>query len=1066
MSFMNRFASISCWGALSVAVLLGGAGVNRLDARGVTEIKLNADGTGSRYGSSNGSSYQNGDDIHVLGDKNCTWVFIQNTSSVTAEPSFWSNNFEIAGTGFNSEGGGALRFGEGQTTLTHPMIVTGNVTLTDDARIGVHAGSVDAVGMITGKLGTTDAGNILSIRSGGVPGILVLTADNTDFTSNIQVKGGVLQLGSTRGTVTATGYEWVPTYDDAGNVTGEVYQQNTAKEFNFDGSTGSVSSAEINVTSEQSGYNSTLRFQRSGEVTINNKIVGTGLVELDGTATYTLGETGSIADTIAKVTVTENATWKLQDSSEVAVNNQIVNEGTLLFSGGGDYTLNKAVTNGKLISVAEDTKVTFNKGYTKNGDGAITGSGFVQLNHPDGDEKGDFPNNLNVTDFTGVLIAGTGYRWSPASNTTYDLGAMDGGQIRIYNGEGTTYNQDFYISGDGWATDERYGAIRFASDRDETATAMQVIAGDVHLMGDARISAHYVVRGVGLISGNIDGNHTLSIGASLRSDRDTLGSVILTGENSYGATFIDQNDTLVIGWQGSVNNVNYDGTTGTLGTGAVEIAAKGTLKFLRSNEYTLGTGNSIKNQGTLIFGGGGTYKMQTGITSNGLLNINADTKLIVRSNTSGDNVGNAINGSGSLKGDGFLQINLTNNDTFFETNIDTIVSLDKSQFNGVVLAGERFRWQNPSNVYSKIGAVDGGQIFLKEQGTDFTNEMYLAGDGSGWGNEGLGVLRFSYRVSSFVNEAKMPVIVGNIHLMDDTRITAHHTNDGIGMIVGDIDGNFTLNVGGYGNKSTTGTIILTGENTYGATNIGQNDTLIVGWSGTVNNVEYDGTSGTLGTGDVSIGQNATLKFMRAQNADGSAVKISNNLNGNGTVIFDGTANYTLDVSKLASTLKSVQIADNATVTLSGKISTDVTTRFTGNGDLGINNAEFSLILATVNTSQVDAPTASLELTNDVDLGLDNALTWTFAEGTNIRMGDTLYLLAGTTDTLEDFDLSSLTINAPALASDYFWTLDTIAYGNGLVITAKMGVPEPATWVLLISGIIGLGVIAQRKRPVK
>ncbi|MDO4628954.1 MAG: PEP-CTERM sorting domain-containing protein [Planctomycetia bacterium] len=1015
MRLMNRFVSVSCWGALSVAVLLGSVGVNRVEARGTSTYS----GTSERPSSSDGGAWLNGNDIRIEADTNCAWVY---HSAEHTTPAFWSNNFFITGTGFGSEKGGALRFGQGGYTFSTPMIVTGDVTLIGDATIGVNTSTIDAVGMITGQLKTENSEYELLIRSKSTsysagdrekPGILVLTADSADFTSDIHVGGGTLQLGSISN-FTATGHEWVPTADG----TGETYQKNSAKNFVFDGSTGSVGSANINVTS-LGGYDSILKFQRSGNVAINNNITGTGKVVLDGTATYSMGENGAIANTLASVTINEGATFVNNRNSKGNDN-------------AGDYAWD----------------------YTGP---SVSGSGFYQVGYA---TKADITaSNYRCTlygtdsvpgvasDFTGVYVFSDGYRlnlssaWN-AEEKGYNLGVTDDGQIWM-TGNGT-YTGDLYLKGEGWSTSEYRGALRFAGGEGDTSdlatrTTMNATYGNIYLMGDTRISAHANQATVALIESNISNYNGGDYYVEFNARGGLASRIILTGTNTHGKTYVKGGDTLQIGHQGTINGKEYDGTTGTLGVGAVDVEGNATIHFKRSNDYALGEGNVITNNGTLIFDGGGNYTLNATITNAKNITVTEGTKLLM---------GKGFSGNGTLSGAGTVQINHANGDS---ANYSGFPIPSLTEFTGTLIAGEGYRWQSASLPgVASVGAADGGQLWLTSA-TDFNNEVYLSGNG--WHkNERFGALRFASATST----TDMANITKDVHLMGDTRISARNGNSpGSGMISGNIDGDYTLSVNGGGSG---GTIILTGTNTYGATVLESTETLVVGWIGTVNGRQFDGTSGTLGTGVATVGEGATLKFMRSGD-----VKIANALNGTGTVVFDGTANYAIDVTNIASTLKSVQITQNAMVTLGGNISTDVTAGFSGDGTLGINNANFSLILGAANTSQSAIPTAALTLTNDVDLGTENILSWTYAEGANITTDDTLYLLAGTTDTLGNFDLNSLTINAPALASDYFWTLDTIAYGNGLVITAKMGVPEPATWVLLISGIIGLGVVARRKK---
>ena len=56
---------------------------------------------------------------------------------------------------------------------------------------------------------------------------------------------------------------------------------------------------------------------------------------------------------------------------------------------------------------------------------------------------------INTSNFTGTLIAGKEYRYSPATNTTYDVGAVEAGQLWLTTLD--DYKQaNVYLSGTGW----------------------------------------------------------------------------------------------------------------------------------------------------------------------------------------------------------------------------------------------------------------------------------------------------------------------------------------------------------------------------------------------------------------------------------------------------------------------------------------------------------------------------------------------------------------------------------------------------------------------------------------
>ena len=140
---MKRSHSLSSFAFLLVFVGIA-LFTSHADARGVQVY----DGSGQRPSSSDGGSFVNGDDVEIRANTNCAWLYLNNNVA----PSYWSNNVSILGTGFNSEQGGALRFGQGVTNNTNEMILTGDVTFLGNATIGVQTANPNATGIITGQL--------------------------------------------------------------------------------------------------------------------------------------------------------------------------------------------------------------------------------------------------------------------------------------------------------------------------------------------------------------------------------------------------------------------------------------------------------------------------------------------------------------------------------------------------------------------------------------------------------------------------------------------------------------------------------------------------------------------------------------------------------------------------------------------------------------------------------------------------------------------------------------------------------------------------------------------------
>ena len=370
-----------------------------------------------------------------------------------------------------------------------------------------------------------------------------------------------------------------------------------------------------------------------------------------------------------------------------------------------------------------------------------------------------------------------------------------------------------------------------------------------------------------------------------------------------------------------------------------------------------------------------------------------------------------------------------------------------SSFEGTLLVGSEFR-VSPSTVTSyDIGAVDNGQLWLQSKADYMQSNVYLSG--TGWSSsERFGALRFAGNASS--SETSMPNVTGTTHLLGDTNISSRYNNDATyGMISGNIDGgNYSLTIDSKGvntGAAPASTTILTGTNTYGATNVNNKDTLVIGWIGTVNDKNYDGSTGTLGTGAATVAQDATLKFNRSGD-----VTIPNELGGTGTVLFDGTATYTVDPNKISADLGTVQVGQNSTLVLAGEISSDVSQRFTLTNPSNPVQISGSSINVTLSGGNLTAP--GLTFGNDLNFSGTNTIDLAFEDGFTPQMGETYFLFSGTDYTMDRVASSTLRTLSPELPVSTFWTysVETLP-GGGLALAASLATPEPAAWILLVLG---------------
>ena len=168
------------------------------------------------------------------------------------------------------------------------------------------------------------------------------------------------------------------------------------------------------------------------------------------------------------------------------------------------------------------------------------------------------------------------------------------------------------------------------------------------------------------------GSISAILGGGVGLTKSTVGSVVLSANNTYTGVTTINSGTLQIGNGGTAGSIaNTSGVTNNAtlaynrsdaltagyvhsGTGAVVKDGVGTLTLTNDNTYF---GSTTINAGTLQIGNGGSAGSignTSGITDNGILAFNRSDAL---------NVGNAITGSGSVvkDGAGTLTLSILNN---------------------------------------------------------------------------------------------------------------------------------------------------------------------------------------------------------------------------------------------------------------------------------------------------------------------------------------------------------------------------------------------------------------------
>jgi autotransporter-associated beta strand protein len=491
----------------------------------------------------------------------------------------------LNGTGVSSAG--ALRNFSGDNTLASA------VTLASASRINSDAGTLTLSGGITGSdLGVTfgGAGNItisttgLTLGSGALTkdgaGTLLLSADNT-FGGAITISEGKLLIGagSTTGSVGAGAISNSGTLEIsrsdaltfANVISGSgAFIKSGAGNLTLSGAndfTGATTVSAGTLTVDSGALAGT-----SG-VTVNGAVLAA--VNLNATAGLTLDATGSATLSGAGITLG-------------AVSNSNTTDDALLFSGGsGTVTLTSLAGAGKTRFASNASIGTLSAGSVTVDGGALTvtnlNGGTLSLGSADlTASAGSFGGSIAGS---GALTkTGAGTLTLSAASTYSGATTVSAGVLAVSHasGLGTSAGATSVTSGaelrllGGITVNTLASAVTLAS-----ASRINSDAGTLTLSGGITGSDLGITFGG---AGNVTVSATgLTLGTGTLT-KDGAGTLLLSVANSYSGATTISGGTLKVG------------IAGALGTGAVSVAAGGTLDLNSqsiTNPITLATGATL-----------------------------------------------------------------------------------------------------------------------------------------------------------------------------------------------------------------------------------------------------------------------------------------------------------------------------------------------------------------------------------------------------------------------------------------------------------------------------------------
>jgi filamentous hemagglutinin family protein len=726
----------------------------------------------------------------------------------------------------------------GATTVSAGTLRVGNGTaIPSGSGVTVGSGATLALNLA----GTTTFANAID-NSGTVSFIQTVTSTTT-VSNAISGSGAVTQAGT--GTTILSGTN---TYIGATTVSAGTLRAGSASAF------GSGSAVAVNATLDLAGNTNSI-----GTLTGNGTVTNSG----PSLATLTVNVSSGATATFSGV---------LQNGTGGNLSLTKAGPGTQILTGTNTYTGATTVSAGTLqIGDGSNGAIGSTSAFK------VSSGATLALNLKDTIVFGNTIDNSGTLSF--IAAAGTitvsGAIIGAGAVTQVGTGSTILSGINTYTGD-TTVSDGTLRAGSNSA---------FGSGSAMTVNAALNLASYSNTIGALSGNANGIVssnNGAAILTVNVPSGANATFSGKLQPGTGGLsltkagpGTQILANANTYtGATNVNAG-TLQVG----------DGTAGSIASGsgvtvnsgatlalnlvnnasfANTIADSGTVSFNQTGGNTTTVSGAITGTGAVIQAGAGTTILSGTNNYSGATSVNAGTLQV------GDGTAGSIaSGSGVTVNSGAtLALNLAGNTTFANTIDDggtvnfmqagtTTASNVISGTGAVTQAGTGTTILSGTNTYSGATTVSAGTL--------------RAGSTSAFGsvspmtvNGTLDLAGYSNTIAGLSGNSSGTVTNNGADATLTVTVSSTSTATFSGGIQNGIGGNLSLN------KAGLGTQILDGTNTHtGATTVNAG-TLQIG---------NDGLSGTLGSGNVNVAENASLVFNRR-----SDTTIDNPISGLGTVM--------------------------------------------------------------------------------------------------------------------------------------------------------------------------------------
>ena len=704
----------------------------------------------------------------------------------------------------------------GQPTISQSITETGGNVTIGGASGTAFSGTINF--SETFSASETATTNGVEVGSGGQPTI----------SQSITETGGNVTIGGASGTAFSGTINFSETFSASETATTNGVEVGSTFSLTGTLQIGAGGTAVGNVTD-----NSALAFDRSGTLTFGGVISGTGSLTQLGTGTTIL--TG--ANTYSGGTTISGGTLALSGAGTIASSSGVIDNGTFDISASnapGATITTLSGTGG--VTLGANTLTLSNASAGANGTfgGAISGTGGLTLAAGTETLTGANTYTGNTTISGGTLaLSGAGTIASSSGvidNGTFDISASNapGATITTLSGTGgvTLGANTLTLSNASAGANGTFGGAISGTGGLTLAAGTETLTGANTYTGNTTISGGTLaLSGAGTIassSGVID-NGTFDISAS-NAPGATITTLSGTGGVTLGA------NTLTLSNASAGANGTFGGAIS--GTGGLTLAA-GTETLTGANTYTGNT--TIGSGSTLVIGGAGSLGAGSyagNITDGGTFEY---------SSSATQTLSGVISGAGALTQNGTGTLTLTGVNTY--TGNTTIASgstlqiggsgsLGGGSYAGTISDSGMFEYSSSAN-QTLSGVISGAGTLVKDTSATSTLTLTGANTYTGLTTISAGTLQISGAGSLGSGN-----YAGNISDNGTFEYSSSATQRLSGVISG--QGGLT--------KIGTGTLILTGANTYAGGTL-----LDVGTLGI-------GSNGALGAGALTMQLSTTLQF--------------------------------------------------------------------------------------------------------------------------------------------------------------------------------------------------------------